>query len=114
MPVVDDMHVLQFSDDVRNAVRTLLNLLAPRLAACLPVRAPRPPETLNVMGSGFGSVVMHTRPRWEGASRVVVDGDLITIDARDSEGRWGEIWRSDLPNVVSTPRQELRDEERRG
>jgi hypothetical protein len=106
---MNDLHVLQYSDDVRNAVAALLNLLAPRLLEALPPRSPMMPHVVDVMGGGSHTshdVVVHRRPAWDGC-RVVMqatpDG-VITVEAATSKG-FAEIWRSDTPMIVPTRRQ---------
>jgi hypothetical protein len=81
-----DTHIHQFGDDLRNVRSALLNLIAPILAARLPARRARGPETLTVVGNAPSGVVMHDRPSWQGTTRVTIDGDLITIDLIEADG----------------------------
>jgi hypothetical protein len=106
------IHIQQLGDDLRNARAAQLNLIVPILAPRLPPRQPLAPHTMNVMGN-VQSVIIFTRPTWQGNVRVVVGrDDLITIDVIEPDGRFAEIWRSDAPMVVSAPRrqEEMTDE----
>jgi hypothetical protein len=96
---MNDLHVLQLSDDVRNAKNALLGLLARGgLERYLPASAPQDFSSLNVVGARVGGVVQHTRPVWQGNTRVTVEpDDVIMIEARDGGGRWRTVWRSTEP-----------------
>jgi hypothetical protein len=86
-----------------------LESLLRRLVSAVPARKPQVPHELNVFGgnAALPKVVVHSWPLWEGHARVVVypgsspDSDLIIIIEAMRDGkRWGEVWRSDVPQLV--------------
>jgi hypothetical protein len=94
-----DIHVQQFGDDVRNATRALIGLLAQGgLAKYLPTRAREPFGTVNVMGGRVTGVVDQTAPAWRGNVRVTIEpDDTIVVEARNGHGRWSTVWNSTEP-----------------
>jgi hypothetical protein len=98
-----------FCDDVKNTVNTLLDAIKERLIPHLPVRAPTLPHELTALGR-VREFVVHTTPVWRNNTRVTIEGDVITVDARGADGRWLECWRSDAPDMIPVHRgQEQRD-----
>jgi hypothetical protein len=89
-------HTIAYSDDVRNAIGTLLASLVRHSKVQLPARPPVVPEALHIVGgsSGLHSVVMHGAPAWRGTTRVEVVDDLIVVSVL-RDGQWCEAWRSD-------------------
>jgi hypothetical protein len=91
--------VTLFVDDIKRAIATLLDEIKPRLIPHLPARAPAGPQNITVMGGPVREVVMRVTPIWRGNTRVTVEGDLIVVEARTTDG-WIEPWRSDCPDAV--------------
>jgi hypothetical protein len=97
------MYTLNFCEDLKAAARTLLKDLLPLIGQHLPARPlPSLPVT-HLLGNAPRSVVMHSRPVWEGVTRVVAEGDLITVEVRDGEG-WRQVWSTDVPDRAAPPR----------